>query len=236
MRRLAGAATAVVLAVLGLTGPGAAGATAAPVSEPCAGVTLVVDLGDLPVGADGSGSSVRCGTTTGRALDVLRSAGVALEGTAQLGLAFVCRVDGRPAADEAVTMPDGSTRTELCARTPPANAYWSLWTVGDDGTWRYATTGVGDTELVDGQAFALVYSVGRSEGRPPVVTPAQARAGELPAGWSIPSAAPVAEPGTGPDGTGTDVDGPGPAVVAGLGLLAALVVAVVVLRVRRARA
>lgn len=227
MRHPVGAALAVVLATLGLTGLGATSAASAPADEVCAGVTLVVDLGDLPPTADGHGSSVRCGTTTGRALDVLRAAGVALEGTAQMGLAFVCRVDGRPAPDEAVTMPDGSTRTEPCRRTPPATAYWSLWTVEDDGAWRYATVGVGDTELAAGGAFALVYSVGTSEGRAPAVTPAQAREGDVPDSWSRPSAAPVAE---------TDATAPGAAVVAGLGLLVVLAVAVVVVRVRRARA
>lgn len=235
MRRLVGAATAVVLVALGLTGLGATGAAAAPADGACAGVAVVVDLGDLPAGDAGSGSSVRCVPTTGRALDVLRAADVTLEGTAQMGLAFVCRVDGRPAADEAVTMPDGSTRTETCRRTPPATAYWSLWTVGDDGAWRYATTGVGDVELASGGAFALVYSVGRSEGRTPAVTPAAARAGDVPAGWSSQSSfgTTVVVP-TGADGAVND-DRQGSAVAVGVGLLVLLGAAGVALRVRRAR-
>lgn len=202
----------------------------------CPGVSLVVDRGDLPrrgtavvageeAPAVADVSYVSCEPTTGPALDVLRAAGVGLEGTTAAGLAFVCRVDGRPGPDELVPLPGGASRTEPCVRTPPSTAYWSLWT-GRDDSWTYATRGVGDIDLGPGDAFALVYAVGRSEGLDPAVSPADARRGDLPDGWVL------REPAS---GTGLPDDGPGPAVVVGVGLLLALVSAALVVRRRRSR-
>ncbi|MGP7961095.1 hypothetical protein ACTVCO_09860 [Sanguibacter sp. A247] len=243
MGRLAGVAAALVLGALSVAGGAPAGAAptvghvvAAPAAAPrgvalatsdaCPGVAIVVDLGDLPVTDPQRGSFVHCEPTTGPALDVLRVANVELEGTVQMGLAFVCRVEGRPAADESIRLADGSTRTEPCRRTPPATSYWSLWQAGDDGAWRYATAGIGDIDLAAGSALALVYSVERAQGRTPAVSVAHARAGDVPNGWTL------REPAAGtalPDG------GPEPVVLVGLGVLAALAVGVVVVRVRRSR-
>ncbi len=239
MRRIAVAALTALLA-LGLAPAAGAAGVAATASSParatsdgqtyggCLGVTIVVDHGDLD--GDGQrGGVVQCEPTTGRALDVLQAAGVKLEGTASMGLAFVCRVEGRPAADEVIALPDGSTRTESCQRTPPANAYWSLWVATWDSQadeWTYATSGVGDIQLGARDAIALVYAVGRDEGLPPLMAPEKARWLELPSGWE----------GRVPAGdVNGDGDGPAVAVYAGGALLLVLVGAAVVLAARRRR-
>ena len=239
MRRIAVAALTALLA-LGLAPAAGAAGVAATATGPartaydsqtyggCLGVTIVVDFGDLD--ADGQrGGVVQCEPTTGRALDVLQAAGVKLEGTASMGLAFVCRVEGRPAADEVIALPDGSTRTESCQRTPPASAYWSLWVATWDSQadeWTYATSGVGDIQLGARDAIALVYAVGRDEGLPPLMAPEKARWLELPSGWE----------GRVPAGdVNGDGDGPAVAVYAGGALLLVLVGAAVVLAARRRR-
>ena len=237
MRRIAVAALTAVLA-LGLTPAAGAAGVAATASGParaasdgqtyggCLGVTIVVDHGDLD-GAGQRGGVIQCEPTTGRALDVLQAAGVKLEGTAAMGLAFVCRVEGRPAADEVIALPDGSTRTESCQRTPPASAYWALWVAAWDAQadeWTYATSGVGDIQLGARDAIALVYSVGRDEGLPPLMSPEKARWLELPNGWE--GRVPAADMDG--DGSGSPV-----AVYAGGALLLVLVGAATVLALRR---
>lgn len=233
MRTLAVAALTTAFVVLGLVpvgaaGPGGAGAApaaaAAGRNPECPGVTIVVDQGDL-TGRGLRKGVIQCEPTTGPALDVLRAAGLKLEGTAAMGLAFVCRVEGRPAADEAIAMPDGSTRTESCQRTPPANAYWSLWTA-HAGEWTYATAGIGDIQLGDGDAIAFVYAVARDEGLTPFVTVSEARVLDLPNGWEgrVPAG-----------GLDDDGSGPGLAVYAGAGLLVVLVGVAAMLARRRRR-
>ncbi|WP_247660672.1 hypothetical protein, partial [Micromonospora sp. D75] len=56
--------------------------------------------------------------------------GFTVTGTARWGLAFVCRINGKPTA-----------ATEPCVNTPPATAYWSYWHASSGGSWSYSTSG-----------------------------------------------------------------------------------------------
>ncbi|WP_374536649.1 hypothetical protein [Micromonospora aurantiaca (nom. illeg.)] len=90
------------------------------------GVTVVVDFAAL-----GGGVQVACAPgdpATG--LAALQAAGFTVAGTARWGLAFVCRINGKPTA-----------ATEPCVNTPPATAYWSYWHASSGGSWSYSTSG-----------------------------------------------------------------------------------------------
>ena len=90
--------------------------------------------------------------------------------------------------------------------------------------WTYATSGVGDIQLGARDAIALVYSVGRDKGLPPLMSPEKARWLELPNGWE--GRVPAADMDG--DGSGSPV-----AVYAGGALLLVLVGAATVLALRR---
>lgn len=163
----------------------------------CEGVLVVVDTAALPPSGDGpAAGSVACApgdasTAEGAdGLEVLESAGIRVDGTAQWGAAFVCRVDGRPGPSEEIVLPDGGVVQEACDRTPSAQAYWTLWTAGPDGAWVYAQTGVADLELAPGAALGLVFSVGTDTPAPPAVSAADARHGVLGDGWAQRSGTP----------------------------------------------
>lgn len=148
----------------------------------CAGVSVVVDFGGLGApGVLGCAEAEPGETVT--ALDAVMAAGVSVEGTAQWGTAFVCRVDGRPGAEEDITVADGQTLRESCARTPSQRAYWSLWHA-DESEWRYATAGASDLDLSAGGVVALVFTTGPDAAAEPALEPAQARSGEVPSGWT----------------------------------------------------
>ncbi|WP_066462160.1 hypothetical protein [Sanguibacter suarezii] len=150
--------------------------------EPCGGVSIIVDFGALDApGVRGCAPVESRDSVSG--LDALVAAGVSIEGTAQWGTAFVCRVDGRPGAEEDIVLPDGQLVRESCARTPSQQAYWSLWHA-DQSEWRYATTGVGDLDLAAGDTLALVFTTGPQAAAAPEVLPEQVRSGDLPEGWT----------------------------------------------------
>lgn len=187
-------AAAVVALALGLL-PGVAvpPAVAAPAAGPaCEGVVVVVDATALPaVDASGPGL-VACAARdeaageTSDGIEVLADAGVQVEGTAQWGAAFVCRVEGRPGVSEEIELPGGGVVTEACDRTPSTLAYWSLWTAAEAGsTWTYAQTGVSDLELEPGAALGLAFSVGTDAPAPPALSVADARAGRAGEGWTV---------------------------------------------------
>jgi hypothetical protein len=96
--------------------------------EPNAGVTVIVDEG--AIGAE----KVAVGCALGEqsdALEALKHAGFTPAGTANYGLAFICRIDGEPTLAE-----------QECESTPPADAYWSYWRGKPGGQWSYSTYGV----------------------------------------------------------------------------------------------
>lgn len=118
------------------------------------GVTVVVDFHEL-----GGGIDQDCVADQGQSDDLFVAAGHTLENVQ--GQAFVCRVDGLPSAED-----------EACVRTPPADAYWSLWwSDGTDGTWTYSSQGAYALDVPDGGAVAFSWTGSSSTSKPGVAPP-----------------------------------------------------------------
>lgn len=158
-------AAAVLLAALTLAGcaPTAPEAAPEPVESAagCAGVEVVVDFGVLDA------PSVNECVDAGAAADAVADAGVTTEGTVDWGNQIVCRVDGRPAADETVEVEGAEPFVEACQSMPAATAYWALWVkLAADDEWEYAQEGLSTLQLEPGQSVGLVYTTG-TESTPP---------------------------------------------------------------------
>lgn len=137
------------------------------------GVTVVVDMTDL-----GGSVIVRCAGSGGLSgLEALTEAGFSPTGTQRQGLAFVCRINGRPAADEELAVEGDPSYQEQCVDTPPANAYWSYWYATDGGDWKYSSTGPSSRTAIPGGYEGWRFSLNDSDaGAPapaydPVTTP-----------------------------------------------------------------
>ncbi len=142
------------------TTPATATATAAPADGGCAGVSVVVDFGalDAPEITDCVDTAT---AETITASTVLATAGVETEGTVEWGDQVVCRVGGRPAADETIKVAGETPFTETCATMPAAAAYWALWVKPTaDAEWEYAQEGLGSLELEPGQSVGLIFTTG----------------------------------------------------------------------------
>jgi hypothetical protein len=196
MRRLLGAASAVVLTVAGGVVP-AAPARAAGTAGHCpdgTGVTVVVDFNDL-----GGGVVVRCAPgdqATG--LSALKNAGFTIAGTTRWGEGFVCRIEGRP-----------TVATEPCRDTPPASAYWSYWHASNGGSWTYSDKGVLNRKPPAGSFEGWSFSTNRTQGtaprpdvaptRPAAPPPPPANGGgNTPPAAAPPGTQPGAQPGAPP--------------------------------------
>ena len=125
----------------------------------CAGVTVVVDASAFEDADDISKSQCIETDETIAASDALDEAGVTTEGTTEYGDQVVCRVDGLPAEDVALTAEDGSEYFETCESMPAAFAYWSLWVQPEDGEWDYATEGLSTLQLEPGESVALLFTL-----------------------------------------------------------------------------
>ncbi|WP_218005807.1 hypothetical protein [Actinomadura hibisca] len=191
-----------VTAVLGLaalatgtlTAPAAQAAPPAPAPAPRAGgyngictgadaltgVTVVVDFQEL----DGNGGTAaptltRCSPnpTPGAqrtGIQALQDAGIAVAGVAQWGLAFVCRLNGRPSATEAIPVAANPNYKEACIVTPPGAAYWSYWHADGSGTtWTYSNYGALNRNVVPGGFEGWSFSLNKTASTNPVpgVTP-----------------------------------------------------------------
>ena len=108
------------------------GVRAADAGE-CAGVRVVVETGDLEVDDGPAGSTCIDTDEAIAAGDAVDEAGLTLEGTDEYGDQVVCRVNGVPAEDFALTAEDGirvlrdvrvdarrPSRTGRCGCSPPA--------------------------------------------------------------------------------------------------------------------
>jgi hypothetical protein len=190
MRRLFGAAAAVLLAVAGgaaFAAPPAFAGTAGYCADGN-GVTVVVDFNDL-----GGGVVIRCAPgdqATG--LSALKNAGFAVAGTNRWGEAFVCRIEGRP-----------TVATEPCVDTPPASAYWSYWHASNGGAWTYSDKGVKNRKPPAGSFEGWSFSKGHTESSAP-------RPGAAPTRPAPP--APPAPPPPAGGGGGTQPGGAAPVV------------------------
>ena len=172
MRFARAAATALLLAAGSVSVTGLA-ASADTTPGPCAddqGVTLVVD----PQGLGGD-PSVTCITGLGEKAtgwQVLESAGLAPEGTLRGGAGFLCRLGGVPAADQDIATASNPRYRETCAQTPPANAYWSYWSLVD-GAWVYSQVGPSGHVVSPGsvEAWSFAIDASATDAPPPRVTP-----------------------------------------------------------------
>jgi len=121
------------------------------------GVTVAVDLT-----AFGKGMQVRCAPgapSTGIA--ALKLAGFTVTGTATLGLAFVCRIQGLPTA-----------ASNPCVTTPPPTAYWAYYhALAGATTWTYSTLGAASYKPPQGSIDAWAFGNKAA----PSKTPAQVR-------------------------------------------------------------
>jgi hypothetical protein len=167
------AAVTFAVAAAGFVVSPAARAATCPTSS---GVSVVVDFHQL-----GKGLSTVCVPTGGgkKAADLFGDAGHVL--TYVNGEPFVCEVDGAPQTQ--------------CARTPPANAYWSLWwSDGRSGTWTYAAASVEALHVPDGGYVALSWQKGNAQAPPGVA--ARSHTGSSPSSppTSHPTSAPSSHP------------------------------------------
>lgn len=121
------------------------------------GVTVAVDFK-----AFGSGTQVRCAPgdpTTGVA--ALQQAGFTPAGTTRYGLAFICRINNKPAPAQ-----------DPCANTPSAMASWSYYHASRTATtWTYSTTGASTYNPVPGAIEAWAFGNRAT----PTLTPAKVR-------------------------------------------------------------
>ena len=135
-------------------------ATSSASGASCAGVKVVVDFGtlDAPEITDcvDTGASATIPAST-----VMTTAAVETEGTVQYGDQVVCRVNGRPAADETVAVLGQAPFVESCQSMAPAYAYWALWIQSSPGAaWEYAQEGLGSLQVTPGQSLGLVFTTG----------------------------------------------------------------------------
>ncbi len=139
-----------------------ASATVAGTAGPCKGTTGVTVSVDFT--AFGQGVQTRCAPgTPATGVAALQQAGFTPAGTAQYGLAFICRINSRP-----------STTQQACVRTPPATAYWAYYHANAGATtWTYGTLGASTYKPLPGSIDAWAFG----NSAKPSKTPAQVRAG-----------------------------------------------------------
>lgn len=173
---LVAAAPLVAAGTIALVGPTPAVASSQRVSagyagkctgaDATTGTTVVVDFQQLNGnGGTPAATITRCSpnATPGTArtgTTALLDAGITPVGTQRYGLAFVCRLDGRPSATEAIPITGNPTYKEGCVSTPPAAAYWGYWYAdGHGSTWTYSSQGASTHTVVpggfEGWSFAL---------------------------------------------------------------------------------
>ncbi|PRY39030.1 ABC transporter substrate-binding protein [Umezawaea tangerina] len=157
MTRFALAALLVLATTFGFPNP--AVAQGSPGFCPDAGgITVVVDFQEL-----GGSTIVRCASgdqATG--LAALKNAGIGITGTQRWGEGFICRIEGKPAAN-----------SEACVDTPPARAYWSYWYAPNGGAWTYSDKGVLNRKPAAGGFEGWSFSLDKTEttNPPPRVAP-----------------------------------------------------------------
>lgn len=150
------------------------------------GTTMVVDFRALNGnGGTAAPTITRCSPnprpgTSRSGIQALQDAGLTPTGTARWGLAFVCRIEGRPSAAESLPVSGSPTYKEACVNTPPAAAYWSYWYAdGSDSSWTYSSFGAANRTVVpggfDGWSFALNTSTANNPA--PRVTPRNSSVG-----------------------------------------------------------
>lgn len=114
-----------------------------------AGVTVVIDFGDL-----GGGVHVRCAPgAVSSGFDALNKVGVEFR-TAIRQPGVLCRIAGQPADDP-------------CIDTSPASAYWSYWLAPRGGAWCYSNWGAGNRVPPQGSVEGWSFSRGQTSSNVP---------------------------------------------------------------------
>lgn len=101
-------------------------------------------------------------------------------GTIKDGPGFVCRIDGRPAADDDLVI-GGSAYREDCVLTPPREAFWSYWHASNGEEWSYASFGIANRAVTPGSFEGWSYALNRSEDSPPAPRVSPTRPVDTPA-------------------------------------------------------
>ena len=166
------AAAALAVAAAGLVPSPAQASTCST----AAGVSVVVDFHEL-----GGGVQTDCDAGGAGKYAAAQFADVGHELTYVDNEPFVCQVDGAP--------------DRTCPRTPPANAYWSLWwSDGKSGTWQYASLGVTALKVPNGGYVALSWQGQASQAEPRVAPTSHST--------SSPSTSPSHHPTSSPHSSG----------------------------------
>ncbi|UYM07040.1 hypothetical protein [Solicola gregarius] len=208
MRRAALAVAATVAVVLAPVAPASAidDSQGAPGFCPDDnGVTVVVDMGAL-----GGDVIVRCapGSQQRDGLEALEAAGFEISGTTRFGDGAVCRIEGRPAADEGLAVDGNDGYQEACVDMPPASAYWSYWGADNGGDWSYSQWGLKNRDAVNGGFEGWSFSMNESRSSPSAPRIAPVRPESDDSGADLPDDEPTTD--------GRDKgNGPGPSHDAG---------------------
>ena len=149
-------------------------------ADALSGVTVVIDFQEL----DGNGgvaapTITRCSPnanpgTQRTGIKALQDAGIAVTGTARWGLGFMCRLENRPSATEAIPRASNPNYKEGCIATPPAEAYWSYWNADGSGTtWTYSSFGALNRNVIPGGFEGWSFSLNKTAttNPPPRVPP-----------------------------------------------------------------
>ncbi|MEV0675345.1 ABC transporter substrate-binding protein [Actinosynnema sp. NPDC050436] len=138
------------------------------------GVTVVIDFQQL-----GGTTLVRCNpqTTRGTGLDAMKGAGFQVNGVQRWGEAFICRIENRPSAVEAIPVKGNEGYQEACLDTPPAAGYWSYWHAGNNCAWEYSQWGVKNRKFVPGGFEGWSFSLNATADTNPVPRVAAVRPG-----------------------------------------------------------
>jgi hypothetical protein len=163
----------VITLLVILAGPRAS-ASARPVSHCSAstGATVLVDFSHW------GGPLLRsCGSTPTTGYTLLNQGGWHTSGTVHDGSGFVCRI-GYAGFRHGTQYP--TSAQQACVNTPPADAYWTYWTVGPgQRTWSYSQVGAMSYHPPPGSInlwiFGATNVAGSSGSAMPTISPAQIR-------------------------------------------------------------
>lgn len=123
-------------------------------SKQCVAVT--VDYGVLDQEAKFS-KCVPVAKTTG-ALDVLKNAGITIDGTGKYSSQIACRVNSLPSSTKPVNVKGHENYVETCAEMPAAFAYWAVLVKKGTLPWGWAETGIDQVRLDAGDSLGLVFA------------------------------------------------------------------------------
>lgn len=88
---------------------------------------------------------------------------------------MTCRIEGRPAADENLTLDGKAGYRESCTEMPPPSAYWSYWRADNNGKWAYSPKGPKTSEATNGgfEGWSFALNAGPESDTTPRIEPAR---------------------------------------------------------------